>query len=123
MFKPGDQVEVKVSKCGYTGPGTVLDLAYGQFYLVQVKRTEGNPIILVRFTCMVHDRTTRQGPDKAERDTAQEDDSYHGTSQGKTRVHLTEDQDTPAREDKFTSARYKKDQARVKRSSRGRGQG
>lgn len=57
MFKPEDRVHVNRSNSGYVGPGEIVEVAFGSFFLVKIEREEGNPIILVRMTDMRHDKT------------------------------------------------------------------
>ena len=56
LFQPDDRVEVKKSSSGYTGPGQVVDVAFGINYLVRVERGEKTTVILVKATCMVHSK-------------------------------------------------------------------
>ena len=58
MFKAEDRVHVNRSNSGYVGPGEIIEVAFGSYFLVKVERDEGNPIILVKMTDMRHDKTT-----------------------------------------------------------------
>jgi hypothetical protein len=48
LLDEGDVVEVKHSKSGYTGPGTLVSLAYGNNWLVKINAEPGkNSLIMV----------------------------------------------------------------------------
>lgn len=53
MIEEGSLVEVVKSKCGYTGKGEAVSIAYGDFWLVKVMEKSPhavNPVILVKST-------------------------------------------------------------------------
>jgi hypothetical protein len=66
MYKPGDPVWVTKSKSGYEGQGTIVDVAYGTYYLVSVDRDKGNKLILVSFVHLKHHSFGRQKPDPSD---------------------------------------------------------
>jgi hypothetical protein len=60
VFNPGDAVMVKKSRCGYTGPGVIIDQAYGVYFLVRIEDNQYRPIILVRMTDLSHQKSGRR---------------------------------------------------------------
>lgn len=51
MYSPGDSVLVTKSRCGYSGPGTIICHVFGMAYMVQVD-WEQRKLIVVRFNEM-----------------------------------------------------------------------
>lgn len=61
LFQPDDRVEVRKSNSGFTGPGQIVDVAFGINYLVRVEREGRTTVILVRATWMVHAKGGARG--------------------------------------------------------------
>ena len=61
LFNENDEVEVRKSRAGYSGPGKVLGLAHGSYYLVAVESEKwtGNRLVTVKFTDMTHAKASR----------------------------------------------------------------
>lgn len=57
LFHPGDRVQIRKSKRGYTGSGEIIDLAFGINFLVKVEIEGKETVILVRAMDMVHLKT------------------------------------------------------------------
>lgn len=64
LFNSGDRVDVRKSKCGYTGPGEIVDHAFGNTWLVKVSKDGFLPLIMVRLGEMVHCDVQPEKPKK-----------------------------------------------------------
>jgi len=65
LFNSGDSVEVTDSKCGYKGPGVIVDAAYGNNWLVAIDDPKFPKVILVRLGGMRTSSVTSSKPKKS----------------------------------------------------------
>lgn len=60
LYNPGDLVYVKKSKSGYTGPGELVSIAFGSFWLVKKLEPDGkNLLCLVNAKDLKHEKAGR----------------------------------------------------------------